>query len=888
MVHEQFKSAQIEYLNDDDCEFLSVKIDLKPISLVIYAAYVNEPHRNVLMKHYSLVKQVVQTEHSCRVAVMGDFNLHDINWNLDDSDTYYLPQNVSPHADSLYYQSAAEFLEMMHQLPLYQLSNEKNIASNVLDLVFVNDTEDIRSCKAPVAITRITESDRFHPPLEVSFEYQVGSKQQSTKESIEVFSYKRGNYDRMSQQINNVNFAEVFDRMDIESAFSYFYDLLQSLVCENVPRIRVKVNCNKPIWWTQELQSRKNKRDKLYKRKPKHEPSQEYEEAVKEFNELHDELYKKYINEVQSNIIANPAAFWSYARSKKKTSTYPTEMHFNGRKSEQGAEIVGMFADYFESVYEKDDEPLDFEEEYGDEMDNAREIQLTMWDIERAIKKLEVKSSPGPDKLSPIILKECADAITWPLWILHQKSMELGTISEKLKVSRVVPIYKKKGDKRDVKNYRIVAISSAIMRVYESAFQQKLSEIIEPMLSNAQHGFRPKRSVVTNMMNLSIVVHEAFSNRQQVDIFYGDFANAFDKLWHRIFITKMRLFNIGKRSAKWMFEFLNKRKFYVKIGKYESRVYEAASGVPAGSILGPTMFLMAINDIVYCVIHAVVLLFADDIKLAMAVTTMDDTRCLQSDIDRILQWSQSNRLPFNQQKCEVITLKRRNDFCNAVYKMGNHTVDRKSEVRDVGFLVDMRFQLIAHMERNVTKARQMMGYIKSISKGQFGERTLRVLFVSYVRSRLEFGSVIWDPHQLIYSDLIESVQKQFVIFALGDSNRIPPYTLPPYESRCAKLRLDTLVLRRKEANLMIAYDLYNKIIDDPNIQRKLVRRTSFYTLRQNRVLDEDSHESDYGYYQPIARVIRAVNEYGHLMTLSRSRFKYEAARRLREEAGVEQ
>ena len=457
-----------------------------------------------------------------------------------------------------------------------------------------------------------------------------------------------------------------------------------------------------------------------------------------------------------------------------------------------------------------------------------------MWDIEKAINNLDRKSSIGPDKLSPIILKNCIDVIVWPLWILHQKSMDLGKISDKLKISRVVPVYKKKGDKRDVKNYRITAISSVIMRVYESAFKHKLNEHIEPTTANAQHGFRPNRSVVTNMMNLSIAVHEAFAMKQQVDTFYGDFANAFDKLWHRLFIKKMRIFNIGKKTAKWMFEFLRGRSFFVKIGNFESRIYVATSGVPAGSILGPLMFLIAINDIVDCVHYALALLFADDIKLAMAISTIADTRCLQSDIDSVLQWSVRNRLPFNLSKCEVITITRRNEFWAVDYMMDSHIVERKSEVRDLGFLVDVRFRLIAHIERNTTKARQMMGYIKSISKGQFDTRTLKVLYVAYVRSRLEFGSVIWDPYQATYSDLIESVQKQFVMFALGDSNRIPPYTLPPYESRCAKLGLNSLEMRRKEANLLLAYDLQNGKINDSNIQRKLIRRTPVYNLRDNR------------------------------------------------------
>ncbi len=461
--------------------------------------------------------------------------------------------------------------------------------------------------------------------------------------------------------------------------------------------------------------------------------------------------------------------------------------------------------------------------------------------------------------------------------------MEFGHIYSGLKVSRVVPEYKKKGDKRDVKNYRITAISSTIMRIYESAIKLKLVEIVDPQITNAQHGFRPKRSVETNMLNLSIFVHDAFVKKQQVDIFYGDFANAFDKVWHRRLIVKMKDFNIGKRTAKWLFEFVHERKFFVTMGKYESRIYEATSGVPAGSILGPTLFLISINDIVECVAHAFVLLFADDIKMAVAVSSIEDTRFLQIDINSICEWSKINRLPFNQQKCEVITVKRRNQFSEAVYKMDEHIVERKSEVRDLGIPINPMYHFGAHIERTTTKANQMMGYIKSISKGQFGTRALKVLYVAYVRSNLEFASVIWDPYQTTYSDHIESVQKKFVMFALGDTNRIPPFRLLPYKERCEKIGLETLETRRKIANLMMAYDLYNNLINDDNIQRKLIRMTPAYNFRENRVFKELTYENDCGYYQPIARVIRLANEYKDLMmTLNRPRFKTEIKKILKE------
>lgn len=605
----------------------------------------------------------------------------------------------------------------------------------------------------------------------------------------------------------------------------------------------------------------------------------EYTEALKVFNELNEELNEKYIDEIQRNIIENPSEFWSYARFKKKSAKYPREMLFNDRKSDQPEEIVEMFADFFKGLYVEDESPVIFDEVYGDEIDNAWEVELTMTDIEKAIDNLDSKSSAGPDEIAPIFMKKCTDGLVWPLWILHQKQMELGKISSKLKISKVVPVYKKKGKKNDVKNYRITAISSVVLKIYESAIQPKLLGEIDPRITNAQHGFRPKRSVETNLLNLSVAVHDAFSKKQQLDTYYGDFENAFDKLWHRRLIVKMKWFRIGKKTTRWLFEFVHGRQFFVKIGNIISRVYEAKSGVPAGSILGPTLFLIFINDIVECIIYALPLLFADDIKLTMVIGSTTDSRQLQADINNVLGWSELNRLPFNLGKCEVITIARINDPYYVTYFMGDHVIERKQEVRDLGIPVDTKFTLIAHMERMITRARQSMGFIKSVSKGQFGTRALVVLYKSYVRSKLEFASVIWDPYQQNYIDDIESVQKQFVLYALGDTNRIPPYRLTPYEERCEKLGLEKLSTRRQVTNALMAYDLYNKRIDDSNIETRFVRRIQPRSLRNDRVLVEAMYGSTYGHNQPLAKIIRLVNEFKDFMTLSRSNFKAEVKKK---------
>ena len=119
------------------------------------------------------------------------------------------------------------------------------------------------------------------------------------------------------------------------------------------------------------------------------------------------------------------------------------------------------------------------------------------------------------------------------------------------------------------------------------------------------------------------------------------------------------------------------------------------------------------------------------------------------------------------------------------------------------------------------------------------------------------------------------------MYALGDTNKLPPYKLQPYEERCQKLGLDKLSVRREMANAMMAYDLYNGVIDDANIKKKLTSKPSYHNVREKKLLVEAKYETDYGYNQPIAKLIRKVNQFSEVMSLSRTKYRTEIKRKLK-------
>lgn len=858
IVHKQLKHQRLKVKESSaEVECVAIEVKLKPTSLIVYAAYMRIFDPAVAEKHVVNIKELCKTFGTHRIMVLGDFNMSSVRWVLDESTEYYLPTNIDTNMEN--------FLTEMHELPFFQMSNIKNKFHNVLDLVFVNDLGDVELTVDKSKIIGAIQQDVSHVPYEIAFEYCARGTAMNIVEK-EVICYKSGNYEQIINELSMVDYTNEIANRDVDSAFDFFYSTIYASVDTNVPKRMMTINLNRPEWWTKELQRLKNRRDKLFKR---NRNSAEYVNVLNKFDELSSTLFDQYVDEVQDNISDDPAAFWKFAKLNSRASSYPSEMYLKDATKQTTKEIVDLFADFFEGNYVEDDQQWLFEDVYN-APDTPQEVDITREDIELAIHSLKWKGGVGPDQMSPFFFKKCAEVVALPLWLLWQKTFENGRIPPKVKLSRVVPVFKK-GKKTNIENYRVVAISSAILKIFQRASKLQLTTIVEPHVSDSQHGFRPKRSVTTNLLCQSIATHDAFERGVQLDTFIGDFEKAFERVIHRLLVGKMPKFSIGPKTARWLYENISQIRYYVQIGETKSREYEATSGIVPGSIFGPVLFTMFINDVVEVVIHAMVLLFADDIKASMKIYDESDGLRLQSDIDRIHQWTVTNRLLFNVGKCATFTACRTTTSVETTYKLGDHELQRKEEVCDLGLLIDKRYNLIHHMEQTTVKARQMVGYIKKKSNGKFKVKTLKILYCAYVRSRLEFASVIWSPYQEVYKDDIESVQKQFMIDLLDDRSSATSYRLAPYVERCKTLKLQPLCVRRQIADAMCAYDIFSGRSDVEYLKSKFVRSRSVRQLRHNRLLEEKLFSVDYLMNQPVARLISCVNKYAEMFVNSRSR-----------------
>ena len=278
-----------------------------------------------------------------------------------------------------------------------------------------------------------------------------------------------------------------------------------------------------------------------------------------------------------------------------------------------------------------------------------------------------------------------------------------------------------------------------------------------------------------------------------------DFSKAFDSVPHQRLLKKMESLGITGNTLTWVKAFLSDRQQCVRVEDKLSIWINVISGIPQGSVLGPILFVIFINDMPDMV-ESMCQLFADDAKIFRNVHIRDEASNLklQKDLDNLYQWSQKWQLPFNTSKCKVLHLGHNNP-CHQ-YKMNGQKLQMIEEEKDLGVVIDNELKFHNHTSTVVKKANSKLGLIKK-SFACLDESILPTLYTSLVRPHLEYGNSIWGPHYKVDSIAVEKVQRRATKLVKSIKNL-------SYEERLQRLNLPSLQHRRRRGDMIFAYKLF--------------------------------------------------------------------------------
>ena len=733
--------------------------------------------------------------------------------------------------------------------------NIKNNDGKFLDLILcdcslANNIKNVINCDPIVPV------DLYHPSisLEITGFYDVHDPYQYVQHR---YNYSNIDFSVLRKDLCEVNWAEL-SYLSMTEAVNLFYDKLFE-VTNKYCTLSKKISSSFPNWYSNELKQlikQKKSYHVLFKETNNSFYYEKFSTLRKQCKDLSSQCYRNFIQSTEESIIEDPKKIFKYINTLKNSQSFPKKMKFNNEYSENGQLIANFFAENFSSVYTNDSSSYSCTNYNFENTVDMPHFHIQVETILDKINSLKNNKSMGPDLVSPIILKNCASILAYPLYILFNKSLESGICPEKWKLSYIVPIFKT-GDCSDVVNYRPIAIQSAIPKILEGIVADYIALCSSSLIITEQHGFTNKKSTMTNLLIFENYIFKGFEIGCQIDAVYTDFRKAFDKVVLRLLLRKLKALGFSNQIISWLTSFLTDRLLQVKFLSFLSKSYTALSGVPQGSHLGPILFLLFINDIGD---HLTLpfLLFADDLKLFYMIKSEFDCINLQRNLNVLNDWCVKNCLNLNYSKCKVISFGKCKNKISFDYSIDNNILQRVSTVNDLGILFDESLSFTDHIEAICKDSMKLLGFIIRSTKDFTNIHTLKLLFVSLVRSKLEYLTVIWSPFYACHILRIERIQHKFlrvINYRLG-------YSIDQlnYKDLMSSLNLLSLDNRRSQNYAIVLFKLLNYEINCTDILNEINIFVPNYITRYSPFFKINTSTRNYILNTPINRIMKIGNE----------------------------
>ena len=530
----------------------------------------------------------------------------------------------------------------------------------------------------------------------------------------------------------------------------------------------------------------------------------------------------------------NPKRFWSFIKSKTDYKCSIGDLKYQNDNKEiitvtEDKDKADALVNFFSSVFTKEDTD-EFEDVVGCQCTEKMEVfKIKESKILKKLNDLKIDKSPGGDGLHPRMLFEVRTEIVSPLKIIFERSFDLGCLPQEWKMGVVTAIYKK-GNKTEMGNYRPVSLTSIICKVLESLIRDHIMEYLctNNLINKRQYGFMKGRSTSLQLLHMLDRWTKFLESGGQVDAIYTDFEKAFDKVPHRRLIKKLQAIGIELGLIKWISAFLTNRKHCVRVNGISSDWMDVISGIPQGTILGPLLFLIYINDLPnICTDETDLYLFADDAKLFKFVKSASDQTLLQNKFCDFESWSRKWLLKLNVKKCKVISFCRTKDhFLSYNYMVSENltptALERVNNIVDLGVNIDDELKFTKHIHDKIHKAFSMLGVIKRNFK-YLTQETFVLLYKNMVRSHLDYCNSVWSPSRPHDTriDEIERVQRRATKLIQGLSKL-------NYCERLKRCGLPTLKYRRIRGDMIETYKIMSGVYDinvSPILELNLDRRT---------------------------------------------------------------
>ena len=805
-LNEDLEATVLLEVNIGRCEMIAIFIEkINAINIVVY-----RPPDTKLIDFNKILKEIKELLSKMNtpepvVIITGDFNFPFVKWTKGaHNGCRWEMINSGSTLDE-----RAQFLKLIEVFDNYNLVqaiDEPTRERNTLDLIFTNDISIFTNTE----ITKSGLSD--HHQIEVTTNFKtnnrfVNNDTQNYRGESEFWqlNFRNDNvsWDNINKEINEVPWQTLFNSKNTEECTYIFMKCLLNICMKLIPRKNTKGKSRIP----RERKKLLNRLKMLKRTKHRTRSKPKVIVLDKKIQETEDMLlcHRKTERKIKENAVIenmkkNPKVLFDYINKQKDRDTKIGPFKIQNEYIYDLKEICKLLVDQYNSQFSiNNDMPKINEEIFNNnniEDGDLNDIELTEKDIIDAIGELNMNSAAGPDGIPAIFLINTKISIANPLKMILRKSLDEQKIPDIFKLAYVTPIHKG-GSKLKPEQYRPVSLTSHVMKIFERVIKRNIMKHLteQNLINSGQHGFVPGRSTQTQLLQHYCDIFETLSEDTRIDTIFLDFAKAFDKVDHDILLQKVFNHKIKGKIGLWLKEFLNSRKYRVVANGEMSEEQSVLSGVPQGTVLAAILFVIMISDIDENVKNSIVRLFADDTRISRKIESEEDKVLLQKDLDIIYDWANKNLMKFNEGKFEQMSHGENKNIKIEPYKtQSGNEIKIGETVKDLGITANSNLLFREHIDNIVTSSKIMSGILlRTFSTRQ--EAPMMRMFNSYIKSKLEYCSIVWSPWHQNEINKLERIQKNF-------TSKIHGLDQLDYHERLKKLKLYSLE-RRRERYLII-------------------------------------------------------------------------------------
>jgi len=686
--------------------------------------------------------------------LLGDFNINLIN------------------ADS--HQPTSNFLDSLYAASLFPLINRPtritSQTATLIDNVFCNEIMDVTHFNG-IICTDISD----HYPV---FSINMGSNIEKRPTFIKMRKVNNVTVASFKDKLQNTNWDDVLNDADPRAAFSRFYRIFIHLYNQSFPVINKKIGySNKKSWLTSGLKNSIRIKNQLYFAQKKY-PTANNINRYKKYKLMVKKLLKiserDYYDQLIENNKSNARKSWNIIKDvigKNNRGEITNNFRINNTVVSDPKLIADSFNRFYVNIgpnYSRNSQKTNIRPSSYIRQEVGQSIYLqdtTENEVTQIVKHLK-NSSHGPDGVRTDIFKQTFTLFLVPFVHLLNLSLNHGYFPDELKLARVSPIFKA-GDPMEIKNYRPISILNVFSKVFEKIMYVRTLNFLNDnmILYDLQFGFRKSYNTSSALIYLVDKIVSAIEKGEYIIGTFIDLSKAFDCVNHSILLGKLYKYGIRGLAHSWFSSYLTNRSQFVVFKDTESQKMDITCGVPQGSILGPLLFLIYVNDLQNVSDNIVPIMYADDTNLFISGKNLTDLiSTLNCELGHYMTWMNVNKLSVNVSKTNyVIFRSKRNkipsNICNLF--LDGTVIERVSSVRFLGVILDETLSWLPHINHVKNKVAKGMGIISKARKC-LKSKTLLSLYYSFIYPHLIYCIEVWGCTCKTYLIPILKIQRKAI------------------------------------------------------------------------------------------------------------------------------